>query len=203
MPRSRRTTADEERPRWLTPAEFETWYSLMLLLAVLPLELETQLQRDSQLSFVEYHVLAALSDAPDHSRRMSELAVLTQAELSRLSHLMSRLETRGLVRRVTDPDDRRCTRAVLTADGYAYLAAAAPGHVRRVRELVFDVLDHKQQEALRQAATTVTSRLRDTGNYPRPAEFRAPSDSQPRTPPRARRKQAGTARADCGSARAD
>jgi DNA-binding MarR family transcriptional regulator len=87
------------------------------MLARLPTALEAQLQRDSQLSFVEYYALAGLSEQPDRTMRMSELAVLTNAELSRLSHLITRLQKRGYVRREPDPDDGRYTNAVLTDAG--------------------------------------------------------------------------------------
>src|ERR1700681_3520121 len=104
-------------PRWLTAAQLEAWRALTLMLARLPTALEVQLQRDSQLSYVEYYALAGLSEQPNRTMRMSELAVLTNAELSRLSHLISRLEKRGFVRREPDPTDRRCTNAVLTDAG--------------------------------------------------------------------------------------
>jgi DNA-binding MarR family transcriptional regulator len=124
----------------LSSVELQAWMDFTLLLARLPTALEQQLQRDAQLSYVEYYVLAGLSDQPDRSMRMSQLAVLTNAELSRLSHLIRRLEDRGFVRRGTDPADRRATLAILTDAGYEHLVAAAPGHVEQVRELVIDAL---------------------------------------------------------------
>src|SRR3979490_1442995 len=101
MARSRRPAAPptDAAPRWLTPAQLEAWQALTLLLARLPTALEAQLQRDSHLSYIEYYALAALSEQPDRTMRMSELAVLTNAELSRLSHLITRLQKRGYVRR--------------------------------------------------------------------------------------------------------
>jgi len=78
-------------------------------------------------------VLAGLSDQPDHTMRISELAGFTNAELSRLSHLITRLQKRGYVGREPDPNDGRYTNAVLTDAGYNHLAAA-PGHVATVLE---------------------------------------------------------------------
>ncbi len=114
--------------------------SLTVMLALLPGELGEQLQRDAQLSFTEYYVLAGLSDAPERTMRMSRLALFANAELSRLSHMVSRLEKRGLVRREPDPTDGRYTNAILTDAGMAHMVEVAPGHVARVRELVFDAL---------------------------------------------------------------
>ena len=163
MPTSRRRgAADTPQPRWLTPAQLDAWKSVTLMLARLLTALETQLQRDAQLSYVEYYVLAGLSDQPEHTMRMSQLAILTNAELSRLSHLIRRLEKRGYVRREPDPSDGRYTNAILTDAGYANLVAAAPGHVARVRELVIDALDDTALCALRDSAERILDRIEDT-----------------------------------------
>lgn len=146
-------------PRWLTPDELETWQALHLVVSCLPGALGSQLQHDANLSFLEYYVLAGLSDQPGHTMRLSRLALLANSELSRLSHLLGRLEKRGLVRREPDPDDGRYNRAILTPAGLAELEAAAPGHVARVRELVFDVLDEGEQEVLRGAMLKIVRQL--------------------------------------------
>lgn len=135
-------------PRWLKAHELETWKTLQLTMALLTTALGEQLQRDSNLSFLEYYVLAGLSDQPEHTMRLSNLAVLTNSELSRLSHLIRRLENRGLVRREPDPSDGRFTNAILTSDGYEELVKAAPGHVELVRKLVFDPLTEAEGRAL-------------------------------------------------------
>jgi DNA-binding MarR family transcriptional regulator len=146
-------------PRWLTPDELETWQTLHLALATLPAALGSQLQFDSDLSFIEYYVLASLSDQPDHSMRLSSLAMLANSELSRLSHLVARLERRGLVRRESDPTDGRFTCAILTPAGYKELVRAAPGHVANVRQLIFDPLSPADQHALRRALRKVLAHM--------------------------------------------
>jgi DNA-binding MarR family transcriptional regulator len=157
----RQAAAPAPAPKWLTPAQLKAWQALTLLLARLPAALEAQLQRDSELSFIEYYALAALSERSDRAMRMSELAVLTNAELSRLSHLITRLQKRGYVRRETDPDDGRYTNAVLTAAGYDHVVAAAPGHVAAVRELVMDAFDDAALAALQDSAERINARLDD------------------------------------------
>lgn len=152
-------TPQPPEPRWLSPEQLEAWQTFMLMQALLPTALEQQLECDAQLSFVEYYVLAGLSDQPDHTMRMSRLAILTNAELSRLSHLMRRLEKRGFVRREPDPKDGRYTNAILTEAGYDHLVKAAPGHVARVRELVIDALDDESLRALRDASQRIVSRI--------------------------------------------
>ncbi|NAS24096.1 MarR family transcriptional regulator [Herbidospora sp. NEAU-GS84] len=141
--------------RWLSSGELAAWRSFSLMLARLPAALEEQLQREGGLNFVEYHVLAGLSDAPDRTMRMSGLAVLVNSELSRLSHLMRRLEKRGLVRREPDPCDGRFTNAILTDEGYAHLVKLAPGHVATVRKLVIDALDESRLDSLHQCSEDI------------------------------------------------
>lgn len=146
-------------PLWLTADELAAWRGFMNLMQRLPAALEWQLQRDSQLSFIEYYVLAILSDQPGRRMRMSELAVLANSELSRLSHLVGRLEKRGFLCREPDPCDGRYTHAILADAGYAYLADAAPGHVRRVRELFVDALDPGELQTLRRCSDKVIARI--------------------------------------------
>ncbi|WP_030455599.1 MarR family winged helix-turn-helix transcriptional regulator [Herbidospora cretacea] len=141
--------------RWLSSGELAAWRSFSLMLARLPAALEEQLQSEGGLNFVEYHVLAGLSDAPDRTMRMSGLAVLVNSELSRLSHLMRRLEKRGLVRREPDPCDGRFTNAILTDEGYAHLVKLAPGHVATVRKLVIDALDEGRLTSLHRCSEDI------------------------------------------------
>jgi DNA-binding MarR family transcriptional regulator len=159
------TRRDAEQPpvKWLTAAEVDSWLSVVRLMTWLPWSIDQQLRRDSDLGMVEYQVLARLSDAPERTRRMSSLAVLTNASLSRLSHLFKRLEARGLVRREPDPADGRFTNAILTEKGFQTLAEAAPGHVAHVRSLVIDVLSPEQLRRLGLAADRIMSRIDASG----------------------------------------
>ncbi len=134
----------DPEPRWLDPRERQAWIALSALLLTLPGTLDAQLQRDAGMTFYEYMVLAGLSERPGRSMRMSELSALTNGSLSRLSHVVKRLEGRGHVVRAPDPADGRFTRATLTDAGFDVLAAAAPGHVAHVRETVVDALSHEQ-----------------------------------------------------------
>jgi DNA-binding MarR family transcriptional regulator len=90
---------------------------------------------------------------------MSALADLANASLSRLSHLVKRLEERGLVRREADRADGRFTNAILTEEGFRVLAAAAPGHVAHVRSLVVDVLSPEQLRRMGLAADRIMARI--------------------------------------------
>src|ERR1700728_3586005 len=106
--------AAQQSAKWLTAAELDSWLSVVRLMTWLPWSIDQQLRRDSGLGMVEYQVLARLSESPERTLRMSSLADLANASLSRLSHLVTRLEQRGLVRREPDPADGRFTNAILT-----------------------------------------------------------------------------------------
>jgi DNA-binding MarR family transcriptional regulator len=156
-PRTRRVHA--EPTRWLTADEEAAWRAVSSILVRLPWALECQLQRDAGLSFIEYHALAMLSEDPHHTRRMSELAAVTNASLSRLSHLVKRLEARGFVRREPDPTDGRFTNAILTKSGYAKLVKSAPAHVEAVHSLVVDALSADELHQLRGASERLLARI--------------------------------------------
>ncbi len=134
-----------EEPRWLTPGERSAWLALAAVSIRLPAALDRQLRRDAGFGLFEYHALAALSEAPDRTRRMSDLADLAQGSLSRLSQVVTRMEGRGWVRRSADPSDGRTTLVTLTDEGWATIVAAAPGHVAEVRRLVIEPLSAAQQ----------------------------------------------------------
>jgi DNA-binding MarR family transcriptional regulator len=142
-------------PPWLDDEQQAAWRALAGMTVRLRWALECQLQRDAGLSFVEYHALARLSENPENTMRMSELAEVTDASLSRLSHLVKRLELRGLVRREPDPADGRYTNAILTEAGMRLLVASAPAHVAKVRELVIDALTQEQLRQLRRASERI------------------------------------------------
>ena len=145
--------------KWLTAAEVASWLSIVRMMIWVPWSIDQQLRRDSDLALVEYQVLAMLSESPGRTMRMSSLAEVTNASLSRLSHLVKRLEGRGLVRREPDPADGRFTNAILTEKGFQTLAEAAPGHVAHVRSLVIDVLSPEQLRRLGLAADRIMSRI--------------------------------------------
>ena len=125
----------------------------------LPWALECQLERDSDLSYIEYYALARLSEEPDRTLRMSELALLTNASLSRLSHLVTRLEKWGFVRREPDKTDGRFTNAILTKAGFAKLVASAPAHVAAVRQLVIDEFSPAELDQLREFCERIAARV--------------------------------------------
>ncbi|MFE9606772.1 MarR family winged helix-turn-helix transcriptional regulator [Streptomyces hokutonensis] len=145
--------------RWLTREELAAWVRLAAVLELLPTALDSQLRRDAELTHFDYYVLAMLSESPDRTMRMAKLAASTTATLARLSHVVQRLETRGLLERVPCPTDRRATNARLTDAGWAKVREAAPGHVSFVRDTVIDVLTPDQITQLADISQAILSKL--------------------------------------------
>ncbi len=131
-------------PRWLSPDEQHTWREAIQAWQWLLAAVDAQLQRDSGMPLAYYEILVRLSEAPDRSLRMTQLAEASSSSKSRVSHAVARLEERGWVRRMDCPTDRRGQIAVLTDQGFAALSAAAPGHVEQVRQVLFDALSEEQ-----------------------------------------------------------
>ena len=159
MTEAARRGGEDPAVRWLTAAEVDSWLSVVRLMTWLPWSIDQQLRRDANLGMAEYQVMARLSQSPGRTLRMSALADLANASLSRLSHLITRLERRGLVRREPDPADGRFTNAILTDEGFRALAAAAPVHVAHVRSLVIDVLSPEQLRRMGLAADRIMSHI--------------------------------------------
>jgi len=149
---------------WLDRRQLRAWIRLVGVLELLPGVLDAQLRRDAGVTEFEYYVLAMLSEAPDRTLRMTELARQTNATLPRLSHVVSRLEARGLVERFPCPEDRRATNARLTEAGWATVQRAAPGHVATVRHHVIDALSDEQVDQLAEIGDAILTRLDPTGS---------------------------------------
>ena len=150
-------------PRWLEENERAAWLRLVAVTELLPGILDGQLRRESGLTHFEYYVLAMLSEAPDRTLRMTALAQRTNATLPRLSHVVQRLEARGLVERFPCPEDGRATNARLTEQGWAAVVEAAPGHVAAVRHHVLDALTPEQVDQLTRIGDALLTRLDPDG----------------------------------------
>lgn len=148
---------------WLNERQLRAWMKLVAVVELLPGVLDSQLQRDAELTHFEYMVLAMLSEAPDKTLRMTGLSAATNSTLPRLSHVVKRLEARGFVERKPCPGDRRATNATLTEAGWDKVVETAPGHVATAREYVIDALTDEQVEQLDAIARELLARLDPDG----------------------------------------
>jgi DNA-binding MarR family transcriptional regulator len=143
---------------WLTEEEQRAWRTLIYLMNRLPAALDSQLQRDARLTHFDYMILVLLSEAPDRSMQLARLAEEASASLSRLSHVVTKLENAGWVRRERN-EGVRGARAVLTDAGFATIEAAAPGHVDLVRRIVFRAISPTQVRQLEKIGARILHQI--------------------------------------------
>jgi DNA-binding MarR family transcriptional regulator len=149
--------------RWLSADEQRTWRAFLGATRGLLDTLDRELQRDADMPHGYYEILVRLSEAPNRTLRMSQLADNTLSSRSRISHAVARLEDAGWVRRESCSDDRRGQWAILTDEGFAALASAAPGHVEGVRSHLFDPLSPEQVAQLQAIGETLVAHFAELG----------------------------------------
>ncbi|MEE2524625.1 MarR family transcriptional regulator [Pseudarthrobacter sp. J75] len=148
-------------PRWLNPDERRAWLAMVSINTLLPAALDNHLHSAGKLSLFDYNVMAMLSEAEGRFLPMSALANRTSASLSRLSHVVTKLEKRGWMERRPHPGDARVTTAHLTDEGMARLVELAPQHVEAVRVKFLDALSTKDVEDLARIGEKIVKQLDD------------------------------------------
>jgi DNA-binding MarR family transcriptional regulator len=141
----------------LTTQEEAAWRALARAVLVIPRVLDADMLESQGLNITEYNVLMNLSEAPDHSLRMSELANFVSITVSGLTRVVERLSHRGLVERVRAESDGRGQLAVLTPAGLERLQQAWPSHLASVRRHVIDHLEEIDLVTLAEALAHIAS----------------------------------------------
>lgn len=144
---------------WLDDDELVAWRNLLVMQNQLSAVLGRELVESSGLSYVDYLVLAALTDRPDGRMRAFELGRELGWEKSRVSHHISRMADRGLVEKQKCSADRRGAHVAITKSGRKAIEAAAPGHVASVRRRFMDRLTKQQVRVLSEISGTVLAGL--------------------------------------------
>lgn len=167
-------------PRWLDEREARAWRGYRQMRDLLDQQINRDLAADSGLSEADYTVLVVLSEEPDQRMRQVELAHRVLWSKSRLSHQLTRMERRGLVRREgTGSASARGVRVVLTAEGLNTIRDAAPPHLESVRRHFIDPLTDEQLDALADCTAAVLAHLRgrrDDGTETPPGKDDATGD---------------------------
>jgi DNA-binding MarR family transcriptional regulator len=142
-------------PKWLTPPEMRAWQKLIDVTTGVMATLDGELRAEHGLTLGDYEVLVHISDAPDHSVRMTDLAARLKLSPSGITRRIDGLVRDGYVERKQCPSDRRGSNAVLTEKGLLRLQEAAPTHVRGVRSHFVDQLSERQLANLAAALSAV------------------------------------------------
>ncbi|MBC9226511.1 MarR family transcriptional regulator [Aeromicrobium sp. 636] len=159
----------------LSAREEAAWRALTRAVLVIPRVIDADLMQDQGIGGTEYVVLMTLSEAPEGSMRMSQLASHVAISVSGLSRVVGRLERERLVERSRSADDGRGQVARITPAGLRCLEAAWPVHLASVRRRVMDHLQGVDLEAFATAmeqiaepAVDSTGRRRARGPVARP-----------------------------------
>ncbi|MFG1814995.1 MarR family winged helix-turn-helix transcriptional regulator [Kribbella sp. NPDC049174] len=142
---------------WLDDDEQTAWRSYLLMNKTLTTHLERHLQREFGMSNSDFEILVNLSESESGRMRAFELGRATQWEKSRMSHHLSRMEKRGLIRK--EACDSRYPEIVITDEGLAAIRACAPAHAARVREFFVDVLGADRMVALGEASDEIVETI--------------------------------------------
>jgi|HubBroStandDraft_4_1064222.scaffolds.fasta_scaffold06727_3 DNA-binding MarR family transcriptional regulator len=135
---------------FMAPGEWESWAALLMLHRTVLQDLDTELHRRHRLAVSEFDVLITLFNAPGHRLGMSVLASQAMLSPAGTTHLVTRLERDGLVRREVDPADRRKWFTVLTDEGDRTLRAARRTHNTVLRRTFLAVTSAADRKALQQ-----------------------------------------------------
>ena len=146
------------RHEYLTDAEFRAWHGCLRFTHTAMRAIDEALSDAHGISITEFDVLITLYNAPGQRLRMAELAEQIVLTPSGLTHLVGRMERKGLVRRVVDQDDRRSFFATLTREGDRRLREARPTHNEVIRSRMTRRLTARELRSLGSLWEAIDSR---------------------------------------------
>jgi DNA-binding MarR family transcriptional regulator len=132
----------------LSGEEFAVWAGFLQAHAALARELDADLRAAHGLPLTDFEILLWLANRPCERMRMAALADTVLLSPSGLSRAVERLETRGLVRRIPCPEDRRGSYAALTEPGTDLVRTASRTHAASIRRCFLDRLSGSEQRTL-------------------------------------------------------
>jgi DNA-binding MarR family transcriptional regulator len=152
----RRSRADQ------TDIRRRAWRAIMETHARVTALLEEEMQQEIGLDIPTYDTLLRTYEAGHLGIRMTDLAEIILFSKSGLTTMADRLEKRGLLKRIPDPDDRRAIRITLTEQGVETFRRAAKVHVAGIQRHVADRLTNEEARVIAQAL----ERIRQDGSPP-------------------------------------
>ena len=135
---------------FMEPEEWQSWAALLMLHRTVLQDLDTELRQQHKLAVSEFDVLITLFNAPGNRLGMSALAHQAMLSPARTTHLVTRLDRAGLVKREIDPADRRKWFTALTDRGGAALRAPPRTHNAVLRRTFFAATTPADRETLQQ-----------------------------------------------------
>ncbi|HEX4723176.1 MAG TPA: MarR family transcriptional regulator [Pseudonocardiaceae bacterium] len=140
----------------LSADETHIWRSLLRLSDLLRFRVAADVRKVSDLSAADHSVLLHLAETDSGRILQQDLASSMFWSKSRISHQLARMEARGLLTRMPDPNSRQIVVSI-TKDGRAVINAVTPAHANAVRR---HLLDHATAEELT-VLVQLAERIRD------------------------------------------
>ena len=138
-----------ERFHWLDEHDADVWVTLWDFITWVPSHLDEYLKHTEKMALVDYLTMLAIAQSENRRTTMSRLANATRMSPSRLSHVMDRLEERGLTERSRSTEDRRSTYASLTPEGVEFMVRATPNLINRLRTSIFEAVTTEEADQLK------------------------------------------------------
>ncbi len=132
----------------ITPTELASWRSMLDATFALRRQLQVVITHASGLSEQDFVVLLALIEAKGKALRASDLADQIGWDRSRLSHHLSRMETRDLITREACKIDSRGTELRITEAGRNLMREATGPHFAALKELFANTLTPEEIDQL-------------------------------------------------------
>lgn len=144
-----------ERFHWLDEHDAGVWTTLWDFITWVPSHFDEHLKSTHKMAFVDYLTMLAIAQAENHRTTMSQLAGGTHMSPSRLSHVMDRLESRGLTERHRSAQDRRSTIASLTPEGVEFMVHATPDLIHTLQASIFEAVSVEEADQLKAILTKI------------------------------------------------
>lgn len=122
--------------------------------------LESRMKTFFNLSLSDYSILLALSESPQKTLRMGDIAKHIAFSPSRVTYLINNLVKDGLVERKPSVIDGRGFDAVLTEKGQEIVGSVTRLHQKMVREYLVQGLSEQQIDNLVDIMETLENRLK-------------------------------------------
>lgn len=129
-------------------AEQKSWENFLAAAIHVYAALNGRLVDAHRLSLGDVNLLQILSNSPDGSARMGDLATALPSPPTRVTRRIRRLETQELVRRDVSPDDRRGVIATITDKGRMVVDQAMVTYAREVRKVFLAQMSQAQVTAM-------------------------------------------------------
>jgi DNA-binding MarR family transcriptional regulator len=150
---------DDAMAKGLEPQQMQTYFAFTEAASLLQYAVSRQLRADGDLSYVQFEILALLTDA-ERPLTMTDLADAVVYSRSGLTHQAGLLEKAGLITRRPSSTDLRETVVEITDAGAARVGAVLPGHIDVVRNLLFDSLSERDVRVLGDIMTRARDHMR-------------------------------------------